>query len=94
MLGNKIKELRRQKKLTQAQLAEKLNVTRSAVALWEIDNTDPDLENVIAIADFFDITTDYLLGVTDDAGRKTYGKTFNNHIIDNHGTINQINQLR
>lgn len=65
MLGNKIKELRRKNHLTQAQLAEKLNVARSAVALWEIDNTDPNLTNIISLARVFNVTTDYLLGLVD-----------------------------
>ena len=65
MLGNRIKELRRKNHLTQAQLAEKLNVARSAVALWEIDNTDPNLTNIISLARVFNVTTDYLLGLVD-----------------------------
>lgn len=65
MLGNRIKELRQKNHLTQVQLTEKLNVARSAVALWEIDNTDPNLTNIISLARVFNVTTDYLLGLVD-----------------------------
>lgn len=63
MIGEKIKTLRKEINITQADLAKALNVTRSAVALWETDKTDPDILNLIAIAKFFKISVDELLGV-------------------------------
>jgi len=72
MLGQKIKELRKEKGLTQAELARCLNVTRSAVALWETDNTDPDIKNIIEIAKFFNITLDELFGLEDESGTKKF----------------------
>lgn len=76
MLGAKIKELRKEKGITQEQLAKALNVTRSAVALWEVDNTDPDIKNIIAIAKFFGVTTDCLFGLEDEFGQKNYTEEF------------------
>ncbi len=85
MLGTKIKALRQERRLTQAQLSSILNVTRSAVALWETDKTDPDIKNIIAIAKIFSISTDYLFGLEDESGRKIY--SIHDNIINNHGNI-------
>lgn len=85
MLGKKIKELRNEKGITQEQLAKELNVTRSAVGLWEVDNTDPDIKNIIAIAKYFDVTTDFLFGLEDETGRKIYN--IRNNVINNNGNI-------
>ena len=69
-IGNVIKKYRRQKDLTQEQLAEYLNVSVSAVSQWESGKTTPDIAMVVSLANFFDITTDELLGRKDD--RDTY----------------------
>lgn len=61
-----LKELRRTKKITQDKLADILRVSRSTISMWEIDASEPDTETVRRIADFFDVSTDYLLGRTDD----------------------------
>ena len=91
MLGKRIKELRRDNNLTQAQLAEILQVTRSAVALWETDKTDPDIKNIITIVKYFNVTSDYLLGLEDESGRKNY--TVNNtNVHNNFGNINFNNK--
>ncbi len=60
-LGEKLKQARRQSGLSQEQLAEKLNVSRSAVAKWETDKGMPDIENIKAIAQLLDVSIDYLL---------------------------------
>lgn len=57
----KLKTLRRQHRLTQEQLAEKLGVSRQALSKWESDASVPDTENIIRLAHLFDITTDHLL---------------------------------
>lgn len=62
-LGEKIKQLRNNYKLTQEQLAEKLSVNRATLASWEIDRAIPDLETIKNITIFFNISTDYLLGI-------------------------------
>lgn len=61
MIGDKIKYLRRKKKLTQSQLAKELNVTAQAVSKWEKGLSNPDIETIIKISEFFGVTTDYLL---------------------------------
>lgn len=68
MKGIRLKELREQKGQTQAQLAEVLEVSQQAVGKWELDKASPDDKTLIKIADYYGVTTDYLLGY-DDAPR-------------------------
>ena len=61
-LGNRILELRKLNKMTQEELALKLDVTPQAVSKWENDNCYPDIDILIKIADLFNCTVDELLG--------------------------------
>lgn len=61
-LGSKILELRKQKNVTQEELAAELGVTAAAVSKWENGYTLPDILMLCALADFFAVTTDELLG--------------------------------
>ncbi len=61
MLGKKIRELRKERKITQNQLAKALNISRQAVSLWEMDKADPDIINIKLLAKYFDITIDELM---------------------------------
>lgn len=63
-LGSKIYELRRQKNVTQEELAAELGVTATAVSKWENGYTLPDILMLCALADFYAVTTDELLGRT------------------------------
>ena len=60
-LGEKIKEARKQCGLSQEQLAEKMAVSRSAVAKWEANNGLPDVDNLKALAQLLNVSVDYLL---------------------------------
>ncbi|PRS02334.1 transcriptional regulator [Bacillus atrophaeus] len=61
MLGDRLKELRDSKKLTQDKLAEILGISRGTYAHYEINKRKPDYETLIKLADFYGVTTDYLL---------------------------------
>ena len=61
ILGEKIKEARKQCGLSQEQLAEKMAVSRSAVAKWEANNGLPDVDNLKALAQLLNVSVDYLL---------------------------------
>lgn len=61
---NRIAKLRKKKKLSQAQLAKKTGLTRQAISLYEIGKREPKLEIWIKLADFFDVPTPYLQGVS------------------------------
>lgn len=60
-IGNKIKDLRKQKGITQEKLAAYLNISCQAVSKWENGAATPDLSLIVPIANFFGITTDSLL---------------------------------
>lgn len=62
MFKNRIKELRKSKKITQEKLAELLGVERSTIGKWESTSIIPSSEMLIEIAKFFNVTVDYLLG--------------------------------
>lgn len=61
---NNLKLLRKQHGLTQEAVAEKLGVSRQAVAKWERGECLPDIDNVIAIADMYEISVDSLVRIT------------------------------
>lgn len=61
----RLKELRKEKNLSQAQLANDLQVSQRSISSWETGFRRPDFETLIAIAKYFNVTTDYLLGVGD-----------------------------
>lgn len=60
-LGAKLQRLRKARGWTQEQLAEKTGVSRQSLSKWESDAALPDTANIIALADLFGVTTDYLL---------------------------------
>ena len=59
--GEKLQRLRQRAGMSQDALAEKLGVSRQAVSRWERDETMPETDKVIALAELFGVTTDYLL---------------------------------
>lgn len=61
MISDKIKNLRIEHKISQEKLAEKLNVSRQSISLWENGQATPSIENMIAIAAIFDVSIDTLL---------------------------------
>ncbi len=61
MLSEQIKNLRLARHLTQVDLAKELNVTKQTVSNWENDNIQPSIDMLVKLADFFGVTTDYML---------------------------------
>ena len=68
--GEKLQALRQKAGMSQDALAEKLNVSRQAVSRWERDETMPETDKVIALADLFGVTTDYLLRQRPEANQE------------------------
>ena len=62
MSNDRIKELRQARHMTQAELAKALGLTKQCVSNWENDNVAPSVEMLVKIADYFCVSTDYLLG--------------------------------
>lgn len=69
--GQKLQMLRQRAGMSQDALAERLGVSRQAVSRWERDETMPDPDKIVALADLFGVTTDYLL--RQDGGKQTAG---------------------
>lgn len=69
MEKTRIKELRKQKKLTQVKLAFDLGLTQTALSRYETDERDVDSDALKKIADYFDVSIDYLLRETDNPER-------------------------
>lgn len=70
--STQLKELREQKNLSMAQLALKIGVSDAAICKWENALAEPKISYIYALADFFEVSTDYLLGLEDDIGKKKY----------------------
>lgn len=62
----RLKLLRKQKHMSQLSLAMKLNTTQMSISRYETRKREPDLKTLILIADFFDVSIDYLLERTDN----------------------------
>ena len=65
LFAEKLKTLRREIDMTQNQLADVLETTQRKVSYWESGKIEPDLCSLWKIADFFDVSVDYLLGRKD-----------------------------
>lgn len=65
-IGDKLKKARQDKKLTQEEVAEKLFVSRQSISNWENNKTYPDIGNVIALSDLYQISLDELLKGSDN----------------------------
>ena len=61
--GNILKELRLEKNMSQTELAKQIGVGKSIISLWEKDECEPTLSKLIALAEFFGVTIDYLAGI-------------------------------
>lgn len=58
----KLKRLRKERKLTQQNVAESLHISRQLYSFYENGKREPNIENLSLLADFFDVSIDYLLG--------------------------------
>ena len=68
MLKTLLKELRIEKGKTQAELALALNLARYIISNWEQGRTEPNATQLTMLADYFEVSTDYLLGRSDETG--------------------------
>ena len=67
MFAERLKELRKEKNMTQVQLAEALGVSKGTIAMWEIGKREPNFETLDRLSDIFDKRIDYILGYSNDA---------------------------
>lgn len=68
-LGEKIQTCRKLKGLSQEEVASALGISRQALSKWECNTSTPDTDRIVALSNYFNITTDYLLkdGYTDES---------------------------
>lgn len=66
MFGRKLKELRLERKINQSELGEIIGISPSTVGMYERDQRFPDKDILSKIADYFEVSVDYLLGRTDE----------------------------
>ena len=104
--ANRIKELRKQKKLTQSELAKKINASRMAIANYETDRNNPSYAMLSLIADALNTTVEYLQGKTDsplktpavddngDEPPLTEGQKQVAYFIDPSATPEEIEQIK
>ncbi|GED67111.1 transcriptional regulator [Brevibacillus reuszeri] len=80
-ISNRIQTLRKAKGISQEGLAEKIGVSRQAVSKWESEQSTPELDKIVLLSDFFEVTTDYLLkgkGTENEGNQK---RDINAHIF-------------
>ena len=63
--SERLKELRTEAGLSQDQLAKQVGLTHTAIGLWELDKRVPNLDAVIDLAKFFNVSLDYIAGLED-----------------------------
>ena len=62
LIAERLKLLRKEKKLTQTELGEKVGIKQSSYSDWETGKNEPSLEKLIVLADFFEVSLDWLVG--------------------------------
>ena len=94
-----LRELRKAKDIKQEVLAENLNVSRQTVSKWENGTAMPDLKKLTALAEYFGVTMDELLGLTSPGSEgeniSDYAKEYINELIslENEASTRKINEL-
>jgi transcriptional regulator with XRE-family HTH domain len=85
IFAERLKKLRNDKELSQAKLANILGIAQQTIDRWEQTKTEPDMETIVRLATLFDVTADYLLGLSNDISKlEVKAKNSFNH---NNGNI-------
>ena len=78
-IAKRLKQIRIEKKLSQNEVALGIGVDISSISYWESGRYEPKATYIYRLANFFNVSSDYLLGLEDESGRKTYiNNSFNN----------------
>ena len=91
MLSEILKDLRTRKRISQATLAEVLEVTQQAVQRWECGKSRPDVESLEKLSDYFKVSTDYLLGRSGNNYCQLLSSE-QEQLIDDYSKLNKTNQ--
>lgn len=79
--NTRLKQLRQQHKLTQSELADILSLKPTAISNYESDRNEPSFEKLIALSKYFDVSCDYLLGIS-EAYLPVGGEVLDKDIVD------------
>lgn len=90
ILGNKIKNFRKSNKITQQELANKLEISRSTLSYYELGKIDPNIYTLIKLADIMDCSLDYL--VNDKVDITT--NDFNIDLISTNNALNLLEEIQ
>lgn len=91
-MNNRLKALRIESGLTQKELAVKIGSSSKNIWAYENGNANPPYDVLIAYANYFEVTTDYLLGLEDDFGHKIETKS-DTYTTEERKLINDFRQL-
>ncbi len=89
----RLKDLREERNLTQNDVAKAINTTRTNIGRWEKGENEPSANFVVQLADFFEVSTDYLLGREDDFGNVSIQSTAPALTSDEQKLINTFRKL-
>lgn len=99
-IGKKISKLRSEKGMNQRELANVLGVSNGAIGMWETGKREPDLDMVSKIAAFFNVSVDFLVGNTEQAGSNApavscpeIAKRVSDLASSSHKNINELRAL-
>lgn len=82
MIGDRIKELRIELKMTQEELANNLAMSRQAISHWENGVNEPGIEDLIKLTNILNASSDYILGITDIRENFKSDKALESYIND------------
>lgn len=78
LFSSRLTEILKETKISQRRLAREIGVSAMSISDWTKGNVQPTAENIFLIAEYFQTSADYLLGLEDESGTKTYNNTYNN----------------
>ena len=65
IFSQRLKELRMERSLGQVALAESIGVSKAVVSMWETGKREPSMTSIIALSNFYGVSIDYIVGLTD-----------------------------
>ncbi len=98
-IGEKIRELRLERELLQKELAAKIHIAANTLSQFESDKANPSYDVLTSFADFFGVSTDYLLGREDDFGNINVSSSApaltseEQHLLDTFRKLNMKNRM-
>lgn len=93
MFGNVLRDLRRQKNLTQQELSKTLEVSAPTIALWETNKREPDMQMLRNIADYFDVSINYLFEYGKENANQTIAYANNYLTEENRLVLDMLHRL-